>query len=217
MPPKRKLIEAREDFKSQLKTICNIITLNGYKTYSNHDRYLDEYLDAIVCLTESKKEMRAVASQRLADIADEEERNKSDVSTYFHNLATHKTEKKYIVALSKVKEHDGSESGIIKYISQLIALLKVYFLASVSSSHTIINFADESNSATKDVSTYGDDHFKISTACLEEMVLKYEYRIKANKMEVKRRALMAEKIAWDAVDKYCTEAVQGGYFTSQEV
>ena len=64
MPPKRKLIDAREDFKIQLETICNIIVMNGYKTYSNHDRYLDEYLDAIVCLTESKKEMRAWRSRK---------------------------------------------------------------------------------------------------------------------------------------------------------
>ena len=76
---------------------------------------------------------------------------------------------------------------------------------------------DDSTFAVSPMMATSDDYWKISTASIEEMTKKYEYRIKSNKMEMKRRALMAEKIAWDAIDHYCTEVVKRKYFDSQDV
>ena len=69
-----------------------------------------------------------------------------------------------------------------------------------------------------EVTAYGDENFKISSESIQNLTLKYEYRIKANKMELKRRALLADKIAWDAVEKYCTERfMKTTFFDSQDI
>ena len=44
--------------------------------------------------------------------------------------------------------------------------------------------------------------------CLDDLLLKYEYRVKALNMEKKRRMLLAEKIVLEAVNIYCAKAVK---------
>ena len=69
-----------------------------------------------------------------------------------------------------------------------------------------------------EATAYGCQSFKIANESIQELTTKYEYRIKANKMELKRRALMLDKIVWDAVEKYCTETfMKTTFFDSQDI
>ena len=53
-----------------------------------------------------------------------------------------------------------------------------------------------------------DDTWMYADTCLDDLLLKYEYRVKALNMEKKRRMLLAEKIVLEAVNIYCAKAVK---------
>jgi hypothetical protein len=93
----------------------------------------------------------------------------------------------------------------------------MYNIASVMSADTRAERA-AGVFTVSEVTAYGDENFKISSESIQNLTSKFEYRIKANKMELKRRALLADKIAWDAVEKYCSErVVKTKFFDSQDI
>ena len=79
------------------------------------------------------------------------------------------------------------------------------------------NTSSDGSFPVSECMAFGDEYWKVADDSLRELSSKYEYRIKANKMELKRRGLIAEKIAWDAIEKYCTEEVKKSYFDSQDI
>ena len=101
MPPKKTIVTAKQEIEEQMHIICNTIVNNSYAEYSNSNPYLDNLFRAIKSMRDNKKEVKAVASTRLQELHDEEEKIKEEVEAYFHSPLTPREERRYIIDLQK--------------------------------------------------------------------------------------------------------------------
>ena len=113
-----------------------------------------------------------------------------------------------------------------------IILIRIYAIAtSVITSSTVVN--DGQTNATPprrvrrrlerqppvhflDASVVGDDTWLYTDLCLDTLVKKYEFRVKALIVEKRRRQLLAEKIVLEAVNVYCTQTISTTLYDSDD-
>lgn len=61
-----------------------------------------------------------------------------------------------------------------------------------------------------------DDTWLYSDSSLDNLIRKYDYRMKALEVEKKRRLYLAEKIVLEAVNVYCAKTISTTLYDSQD-
>ena len=67
-----------------------------------------------------------------------------------------------------------------------------------------------------EITISSDDTWMYTDECLDDLIMKYEFRVKALNIEKKRRLMLAEKIIMEAVSVYCAKTVTTTLYNSQE-
>ena len=61
-----------------------------------------------------------------------------------------------------------------------------------------------------------DETWLYADSCIDDLITKYEFRVKALVIEKKRRLMLAEKIVLEAVNVYCAKTISTTLYDSQE-
>ena len=61
-----------------------------------------------------------------------------------------------------------------------------------------------------------DETWLYADSCIDDLMKKYEFRVKALAIEKKRRLMLAEKIVLEAVNVYCAKTISTTLYDSQE-
>jgi hypothetical protein len=218
-----KKVDFKENFSSHLNTLKNAVIQNNFENHTTENPYLDSLFETMDCMSD-KTLIRTIANEGAVRVKTELREACKEVGKY---LKVCSESERHFIRSTDIRSESrfNSDDDGKKYQFYFIINLLIFLSDAETESTTVVG--DNRSSTSRrvrrrievpnlNIAIESDDTWLYSDACVDDLITKYEFRVKALVVEKKRRQMLAEKIVYDAVNVYCSKSITNSLYDSQE-